>query len=89
MNLHLLHTVSGAAIILSLLLKILLHYYLDYVHGRSVGVMSMFIFPRQYFIPYKSAVDNDHTKLKYLCNFFFVLSCISFILNVIVGIQLS
>ena len=48
MNLQLLHTISGFMIILSLLSKIIIHYYLDHLHDRAIGPVTILISPFQY-----------------------------------------
>jgi hypothetical protein len=86
LNLHLLHTLSGIAIVIALLGKIFIHFYLDYVHGRTAGLNSILIMPLLYLRSYKSNVDSKYNKLKYLCNTFFVLACLSLLLNVVFGV---
>ena len=86
MNLHLLHTLSGSAILLSLLCKIILHFYLDYIHGRSIGLSSIVILPLLYLGPYNSQVNGEYKILKYICNSFLVFTYISLLLNIIIGV---
>jgi len=86
MNLHLLHNVSGIAIVVSLILKISIHYYLDQLHERNLGIESIFILPLQYIKPYKSTINDKFTTLKFLCNFFLVIFFASLFLNIIWGV---
>jgi hypothetical protein len=88
MDIHLLHTLSGIAILLSLLCKVLVHFYLDYLHQRNLSLGSLLIMPLVYLLPYKSKVDIRYAALKITCNFFLVFSGVALILNVIIGILL-
>jgi len=80
MDLHFLHTVSGLAIVLSLLCKVALHYYIDYAHQRNVSLSALLVTPLVYLRLYKSPVNKDFIKWKYLCNSFLWLTGISLIL---------
>jgi len=86
MNLHDLHNLTGFAILLSLIAKFIIHYYLDYLHDRSLGLNSILLMPFHYFIPYKSKVNGEYNKLKYLCNFLLLLAIIALLLNVAFGV---
>ncbi len=86
MILHLLHTLSGYAIILFLISKIIIHYYLDHLQGRDLGLSSMLLMPLQYISLYKSNVNSEYSGLKYLCNLLLILTFISLIANVIFGL---
>ena len=86
MNLQVLHTISGIMIVLSVLGKIIVHYYLYYLHDRTISPATILLSPFQYLLPYKPGVKNEHLKLKRLCNFFLVLAAISLILNIIFGV---
>ena len=86
MNLHILHTISGIAIILFLLCKVVIHFYIDYLQGRGFSASSILVMPLVYLRPYISGVASRFTKLKYLCNAFLVLACLSLLLNIIVGV---
>ncbi|GEM_PF-2126239 len=88
MNFHLLHTITGFAIILSLVAKVITHYYIDYVHKRSLSLSSLFIMPLYYFRPYNSMVKREYEKLKNICNAFLVLAGLSLILNIVFGVLL-
>jgi hypothetical protein len=86
MNLHVLHNLSGIAIVLSLILKIAIHYYLEHLRDRSLGFSSIFIMPLQYLMPYKSSATGERNRLKYLCNGLIVLAYVSLLLNVFFGL---
>ncbi|MEI6059891.1 MAG: hypothetical protein WCR72_04235 [Bacteroidota bacterium] len=86
MSLHFLHTLSGIAILLALGCKVLVHFYLDYIQEQSSGFNSVLLIPLQYLLPYKSPVEHKYQGLKYLCNSFFALACLSLILNIIFGV---
>ena len=86
MNLQLLHTISGFMIVLSLLSKIIVHYYLDHLHDRAISSATILLNPFQYFLPYKQDVKNEYVNLKRLCIFFLALAAISLILNIIFGV---
>jgi hypothetical protein len=86
MNLQLLHTLSGFMIVLSLLSKVIVHYYLDDLHDRAISPGAILFSPFQYLLPYKPDVKNEYLKLKRLCNFFLALAAISLILNIIFGV---
>jgi hypothetical protein len=86
MDLHFLHTVSGLAIVLSLLCKVALHFYIDYAHQRNVSLSAILVNPLLYLDPYKSLVNPEYIKWKYLCNSFLWLTGISLLLNIIFGI---
>jgi hypothetical protein len=86
MDLHFLHTVSGLAIVLSLLCKVALHFYIDLAHQRPTSLGNLFVMPLLYLRPYSSEVRADYIKWKYLCNSFLLLSGVSLLLNIIFGI---
>ncbi len=86
MDLHFLHTVSGLAIILSFLCKVALHFYIDSLHGRNLGISSLLVMPKLYIRLYKSVVNPEYVKWKYLCNSFLLLTAASLLLNIIFGI---
>ncbi len=86
MNLHFLHTLSGCAIVFFVIGKITIHYYLDYLHGKSLGFSSIVITPLYYLLPYNFSVNIEYTTLKHLCNLSLVLTCISLFLNILLGI---
>ncbi len=87
MNWHLLHNLSGTAIFLSLMIKIAVHFYLDYLHGRRLGFYSIFMMPFQYLVPYKSAVNKEYKRMKNLCNSLIIITYISLLLNIISGVM--
>lgn len=86
MNFHFLHTLTGIVLFISLILKVILHYYLNYLNGKSLGFNSFLIMPTRYLIPFRENVSIENLTFKYLCNSFLVISCISLILNIIFGI---
>jgi len=86
MNFHFLHTLTGIVLFISLIFKVIIHYYLNYLNGRNLGLNSFLIMPTQYLIPFRENVSIENLTLKYLCNSFLVISCISLILNIIFGI---
>jgi len=88
MDLHILHTLTGFAILLSILGKLIIHMYLDYLHQRSISLSSIVIAPFLYLGPYKSNVNREYQTLKYICNSFLVITCISLLLNVLFGVLL-
>jgi len=85
-NFHTLHTISGFAIFLSLITKSIIHYYLDNRHGRGIGLNSLLIAPIQYLIPYRSEVNKEYRRLKFLCNSLIVITYGSLLLNLIFGV---
>ncbi len=89
MNVHFLHNITGITFVLSLLAKIMLHYYLDHLYNRSLGFNSIFTMPLQYILPYKSKVNTGHRRLKYLCNAFLLITYISLFLNIIFGVVIQ
>ena len=86
MDLHFLHTLSGLAIVLSISCKVALHFYIDYAHQRKLSLSAILVMPLYYLLPYKSPVNMDYMKWKYLCNSFLWLTGISLLLNIIFGI---
>ena len=88
MNYNLLHTITGFGIFLFLAAKVITHYYIDYVHKRSLNLSALFMVPLYYFRPYSSIVNPEYEKLKYLCNSFLVLAGLSLVLNIVFGVLL-
>jgi len=86
MTLHFLHTLSGYAIIIFLISKIIIHYSLNHLQGRELGLSSILLMPIQYLSLYKATVYSNHQILKYLCNILLMLTYISFAINIIVGL---
>jgi len=86
MNFHFLHNLTGIILLISLILKVIIHYYLNYLNGRSLGFNSFLIMPTRYLIPFRDEVSIENLTLKFLCNSLLVISCISLILNIIFGI---
>ena len=88
MNYNLLHTITGFGIILSLIAKVITHYYIDYVHERGLSLSSLVIMPLYYFRPYNSEVNPEYKILKYICNSFLILAGLSLFLNIVFGVLL-
>jgi len=86
MTLHILHTLSGYAILLFLTTKIIVHYYLDHLQGKNLGLGSMLLMPLQYISLYSSKVNSENIRLKLLCNFLLLLTFISLAANIIFGL---
>ncbi|MFM6924754.1 MAG: hypothetical protein ACKOU7_04575 [Ferruginibacter sp.] len=86
MNLHLLHTISGILILLCLVCKTSLHYYLDNKHNRHTGFIYTLVNPLPYLRLYRTAVTEKFMQLKRLCNLLLVLSFISLLLNLMLGL---
>lgn len=85
---HLAHTLTGFGILFFMLGKLVLHYYLDGRHLRSLGLMSLLISPGYYLRPYRSSVDPSAAKWMYLCNSCLVLSVVSLVLNMVIGLAI-
>ena len=83
-----LHTLSGLLLIICFLVKIIVHYYLDYKHNRSVDFIYSFITPLAYFQKYKNVVATSYVSMKRLCNLLLYCTIVFFILNIIIGIIL-
>ena len=86
MILHTLHTISGCFVVLAIIAKIIIHYYLDKLHQRSVGLASLVIIPLNYLKPYRSDVDSNHILLKKGCNFMLLLAGIFLFINLMLGL---
>ncbi len=50
--------------------------------------MSLLISPGYYLRPYRSSVDPSAAKWKYLCNSCLVLSVVSLVLNIVIGLAI-
>ncbi len=85
---HLAHTLTGFGILFFMLCKLVLHYYLDGRHLRSLGLMSLLISPGYYLRPYRLSVDPSAAKWKYLCNSCLVLTAVSLFLNILIGLAI-
>ena len=86
MLLQILHTLTGFLLFFSFAGKIFLQYYLDNLHNRAFGFIYSWLTPKQYFLPYKQAVESKYAQLKYLCNLFFKIAVVSLLVNLIVGL---
>ena len=83
-----LHTLSVLLVFISFSCKILLHYYLDDKHHKSINVIYSLLTPLPFFQKYNSVVNSNHLKIKKLCNLFLYLTIFFFILNLVIGIIL-
>jgi ABC-type glycerol-3-phosphate transport system permease component len=83
---HSFHTITGFVIVLSLTGKFIIHLYLDHLHNGGLGLNSILIMSLIYLKPYKSTVKSEFNYLRYLCNSFLIVACISLLLNVIFGL---
>jgi hypothetical protein len=86
MDIHLMHTITGVAIVLAFAGKIVLHYYLDYTNDRRFGISGLILTPGIYFKFYKGELSEEQTWLKGICNLLLLLFYISLILNFIFGV---
>jgi hypothetical protein len=87
MDLHLLHTITGFGIILSLLCKVVIHLYLDYrLHKESISLYSILITPLVYLRPYRYDGNGPFKILVSICNSFLLLAGSSLLLNIIFGV---
>jgi len=86
MNLHLLHTLSGIAVLLSIFCKLIIHLYIDYLQEKNTNLYSILSSPFSYFLPCRFSGNCDYGKLNFLCNFFLLLTALSLILNICAGI---
>lgn len=86
MILHTLHSISGCLILLAIFAKIIIHYYLDKLYNKNIGLASILIMPLKYLKPYRSAVNSNHTLLKNVCNFMLPLAGIFLLTNLIIGL---
>jgi succinate dehydrogenase/fumarate reductase cytochrome b subunit len=88
MALNILHTISGILIILFFVSKVMLQYYLDYKHDRSVSFLYSLVIPSQYFKPYKRKLNSGYLKLQRVCNLLLTSTFIALILNILLGITI-
>jgi len=86
MNLHLLHTISGVLIVLFLVSKTALHYYLDHQQNSAVSFIYTLLNPVKYLLPYRAAVHQQLKQLKHICNWLLALSFIALLLNLLLGL---
>ena len=86
MILHTLHTVSAVVLVLAIIGKVVIHYYLDKSSGKTIHPASVLLSPLQYLRPYKDGGSIDHAVLKTLCNFLLLLAAISLLLNLVLGL---
>jgi hypothetical protein len=83
-----LKTISGLLIFILFTGKVIVHYYLDFKHGRSGGFLYSLISPWAYFQFYKLKVDRKFINLQRLCNRLLVLAFISLLVNIVLGVTL-
>ncbi|MEP6676816.1 MAG: hypothetical protein ABJA78_16770 [Ferruginibacter sp.] len=88
MTINNLHTISGCLVLLAILFKIILHYYLDKLYDQNIGLSSIFLMPLKHLKPYKAAVNSQHTLLKRICNFMLPLAVMFLLLNLILGLMI-
>ena len=81
-----LHTISGCLIIIAIIAKISVHYYLDKQHGKSAGGASVIVTPLYYLQPYKATVGHNYRRLKKACNFLLWLALLSLLINIVCGV---
>ena len=83
--LNLLHNLSGFILIIALVNKIVIHYYLDFLHQRNLEMMLLIAMPIYYLKPYTNQVENRYASLKSICNLCLPIALISLELNFIIG----
>ena len=88
MTLNILHTISGLLIIIFFISKVILHYYLDYKHHRTVSFIYSLAAPIQYFQPYKRTVEYKFLKLQRVCNLLLTLTFLALLLNIFLGVSI-
>jgi succinate dehydrogenase/fumarate reductase cytochrome b subunit len=88
MTLNILKTLSGVLIIVFFFSKVIVHYYLDYKHNRSISFLYSLTSPLQYLQPYKAKVEAGFEKLQRLCNLLLALALIALLVNVILGVAI-
>jgi len=81
-----LHTISGIAILIALLDKIIMHYILDRKQGKVSGIASFLFAPGQYLWRYTAEVAPEYRGMKILCNMSWWLAVASLVANLIIGI---
>jgi len=86
LSLHILHSITGAIIFLAMLGKIILHYYLNYLHQRNTNLASLYMMPLQYLQRYKQPILHQYFNLKWSCNFLFILALCALVANITIGL---
>jgi len=84
--LNLLHNLSGFLLFIAFVSKIIIHYYLDFLHQRKLGLMSLITMPLYYLKRYTNQVENRYVILKTICNLCLTFALISLVLNFIFGV---
>ena len=86
MILQILHTLTGCLIIICFGSKLIIHYYLDHLHRRAIGIGYSLLNPLPYFLPYKSIVEDKYLLLKKTCNTLLQIAAVNLLLNLILGL---
>jgi hypothetical protein len=86
MSLSLLHTASGLILLMSFLLRIGIHAYIDFRHGRLDGLLAEVLFFSKYLKPYRTEVQPAYKVLKYACNLLLRFVVLSLLINATLGI---
>ncbi len=86
MPLQLLHTITGCLIILCFTGKLIIHDYLNRLHGRASGITGFLLAPLPYFLPYRSLVQEKYISLKKKGDLLLAIAAISLFLNLILGL---
>ncbi len=86
MILPLLHTITGALIVLCFTGKVMIHYYLDRMNNRAVGIGYILVNPLPYFLLYKSETEERFITLRNVCNKLLGFTAINLVLNIILGV---
>lgn len=84
--LNLLHNLSGFLIIIAFVTKIVIHYYLDVLHQRNLGLMSLITLPLYYLKRYTNQVESRYATLKTICNLCLPIAIFSLGFNFIFGL---
>lgn len=88
MDLHLVKTASGLALIGCFSLKILVHILLDARRNPKAGFQYFLLFFVRFFKTYTADVEPSLNRLKGVCNALLYLSLAALIINLTVGIGL-
>lgn len=86
MNLDILHTLSGILALVAIIVKVIIHYRLDHLHGRNTSLSQLGITPIKYLSKYTGEVDEEHASLKNICNLMLLLAAIFLLVNFILGL---
>lgn len=83
-----LHTLTGCIFLLAFIVKLALHFYLERLQNSSTSPAAIFLFPKNYLLPYRKMVDEKHSALKFFCNLLFIIAIVALVANIVVGILL-